>query len=274
MQVVVRSSRLESVYSNSVPLHTSEWVLLIFSHVVQLSYSWYLERIYHLDDLTQYYSLLSYTMYIYIYILYPFIHFSFWSLESTVSKGSVYNRHPRQGTPLLPALGQAGTQISSGLGLLAPLASALIYDQKDFSVCHQVFCHWTLEFPFKPFNFRDSVPEFRNIGTWSVFDLLPDDHIPVCNLGRSVLEWAFLNTTKMTSAIPTAQYKTRVTVTSSGQIYCHHSSKKLLLMVFLTLLSCPQFTSKWTWTGSVSFHQPSPNSKMMTNDLPWGNRSL
>ena len=37
----------------------------------------------------------------------------------------------------------------------------------------------------KPFNFRDS--EFRNIGTWSVLDLLPDDHIPVCNLGRSVL---------------------------------------------------------------------------------------
>lgn len=72
MQVVVRSSRLESVYSNSVPLHTSEWVLLIFSHVVQLSYSWYLERIYHLDDLTQYYSLLSYTMYIYIYYIHLF----------------------------------------------------------------------------------------------------------------------------------------------------------------------------------------------------------
>ena len=57
MQVVVRSSRLESVYSNS-PFRTSEWVLLVFSHVVQLSYSWYLESIYHLDDLIHYYSLL------------------------------------------------------------------------------------------------------------------------------------------------------------------------------------------------------------------------
>jgi hypothetical protein len=212
-----------------------------------------------------------------LYHLSPFIHFSFWSLESTVSKGSVYNRHPRQGTPLLPALGQAGTQISSGLGLLAPLASALIYDQKDFSVCHQMFCHWTLEFPFKPFNLEIPFPSFGTL-----------EHAPSLiyyrmitfqfSTSAAVFPSEHFYSTKMTSAIPTAQYKTRVTVTSSGQIYCHHSSKKLLLMVFLTLLSCHQFTSKWTWTGSVSFHQPSPkcltNSKMMTNDLPWGNRSL
>lgn len=78
MQVVVWSSRLESVYSNS-PLHTSEWVLLIFSHVVQHGTTIiFLVFGKHLS-LGWSYSLL---FTIILYHLSPFIHLSFWSIHS------------------------------------------------------------------------------------------------------------------------------------------------------------------------------------------------
>ena len=80
---------------------------------------WIADSNYHLDDLIHYYLTLS-------YIIYSLNHLNLLIIGIIHSFQGVdlpSPADPQQGTPLLPALGHAGTQISSGIGL-APLASA------------------------------------------------------------------------------------------------------------------------------------------------------
>ena len=185
MQVAVRSSRLEST---PTPFRCTHWN----------EYCWYFSMWYnyHIPGIWK--------AFITWMILFTIIHYYLIPCISIYSlKLLIIGIHSFQGVDIpYPAsaprhAAASGSRPSGHPDFQWPWPSCAVglgfdlWSRWFFSLSPNVL-PLNLGVSLQTFQFRDSVPEFRNIGTWSVFDLLPDDHIPVCNLGRSVSEWTFL----------------------------------------------------------------------------------